>query len=166
MSGYIDIKAMRKSRGMTQQQVGILSGMSKSQISRMESGQLGSPETYSRVLDALGYKMVVQFKDVRPADGLDRDAVLSMLKVYYLYNKERMGIERIGIFGSFARDEAGPDSDIDIIIDLDDPDLFRYAAVADQLETVFGRRIDLVSATAKFPEAFRARLEKEVIYVS
>ncbi|MBR5905163.1 MAG: helix-turn-helix domain-containing protein, partial [Bacteroidales bacterium] len=31
----IDIKAARKTRGMTQEQVGILAGMSKSQVSRM-----------------------------------------------------------------------------------------------------------------------------------
>ncbi len=54
-----DIQSMRKARGMTQEQVGILAGMSKSQISRMENGKLGSPATYARVLDALGYKAVV-----------------------------------------------------------------------------------------------------------
>ena len=63
MNESINIKRMRKSRGMTQEQVGILAGMSKSQISRMESGKLGSPATYARVLDALGYKAVVHYED-------------------------------------------------------------------------------------------------------
>ena len=40
----IDLKEVRKSRGMTQEQVGILAGMSKSQVCRMENGTLGSPE--------------------------------------------------------------------------------------------------------------------------
>ena len=43
---------------MTQEQVGILAGMSKSQVSRMENGKLGSPATFSRVLDALGYRPI------------------------------------------------------------------------------------------------------------
>ena len=60
-----DIKRMRLTRGMTQEQVGILSGMSKSQISRMESGKLGSPDTFARVLDALGYRSVVTYVDER-----------------------------------------------------------------------------------------------------
>ena len=160
-----DIQSMRKARGMTQEQVGILAGMSKSQISRMENGKLGSPATYARVLDALGYKAVVHYEDVRGGNGLGRDQILSMLKVYYLCNKSTWGIKRIGLFGSFARNEGRADSDIDIIITLTKPDLFRYAAIAKQLETVFGRRVDLISSKSQFPEAFKNRLEEEAIYV-
>lgn len=160
-----DIQSMRKARGMTQEQVGILAGMSKSQISRMENGKLGSPATYARVLDALGYKAVVHYEDVRGGNGLGRDQILSMLKVYYLCNKSMWGIERIGLFGSFARNEGRADSDIDIIITLTKPDLFRYAAIAKQLETVFGRRVDLISSKSQFPDSFKNRLEEEAIYV-
>lgn len=39
------IKNLRKSRNLIQEQLGVLSGMTKSQISRMEKGTLGSPET-------------------------------------------------------------------------------------------------------------------------
>ena len=98
--------------------------MSKSQISRMENGKLGSPATYARVLDALGYKAVVHYEDVRGGNALGREQILSMLKVYYLCNKSELGIERIGLFGSFARNEARPDSDIDFIVTLTKPDLF------------------------------------------
>lgn len=160
-----DIQKMRKSRGMTQEQVGILAGMSKSQISRMESGKLGSPSTYARVLDALGYKAVVHYEDVRGGNGLGKNQILSMLKVYYLCNKSSLGIEKIGLFGSFARNEGRPDSDIDIIITLAKPDLFLYSTITSQLETVFGRHVDLVSSKSKLPESFRNRLEKEAIYV-
>ena len=160
-----DIEAMRKARGMTQEQVGILAGMSKSQISRMENGKLGSPATYSRVLDALGYKAVVHYEDVRGSNGLGKGQILSMLKVYYLCNKEELGIEKIGLFGSFVRDEAGPTSDIDIIITLTKPDLFLYSTITRQLEIVFGRHVDLISSKSRLPESFRKHLEKEVVYV-
>ena len=89
-----------------------------------------------------------------------------MLRVYYICNRSALGIERIGLFGSFARDEGRKDSDIDIIITLTKPDLFHYATIARQLETVFGRHIDLISSKSTFPESFQKRLEKEVIYVS
>ena len=155
---------MRQARGMTQEQVGILAGMSKSQISRMESGKLGSPSTYARVLDALGYKAVVHYEDVRGGNKLGRDQILSMLKVYYLCNKTKHGIARMGLFGSFARNEARPDSDVDILISLEKPNLFTYAIIAQQLETVFGRHVDLISEKAILKEDFRLRVEKEVIY--
>ena len=160
-----DIEAMRKARGMTQEQVGILAGMSKSQVSRMENGKLGSPATYSRVLDALGYKAVVHYEDVRGSNVLGKEQILSMLKVYYLCNKSELGIERIGLFGSFVRNEAGPESDIDIIVTLTKPDLFLYSTITRQLETVFGRHVDLISSKSRLPESFKNHLEKEVVYV-
>ena len=157
---------VRKARGMTQEQVGILAGMSKSQVSRMEKGELGSPETYERVLSALGYRMVVSIEDVSKSGSLDKERILSILKVYYLYNKEKYNIESLGLFGSFARNEGRPDSDIDIFIALKQPNLLTYSIIAQQLETVFDRHIDLISSKAKLKDDFRANVEKEVVYVS
>ena len=54
---------------------------------------------------------------------------------------------------------------MDIIIELAQPDLFRYATIQQQLETVFHRHVDLISAHAHLPESFQARLEQEAIYV-
>ena len=161
----IDIKAARKARGMTQEQVGILAGMSKSQVSRMENGTLGSPETYEKVLAAMGFRMVITLEDIRNCKVRDRDYILSLLKVYYSYNKGKYGIERIGLFGSFARNEARPDSDVDILITLRQPNLFTYGIITQQLETVLGRSVDLVSEKAILKENFKTHVEKEVIYV-
>ena len=162
----IDIKSVRKARGMTQEQVGILAGMSKSQVCRMENGSLGSPETYERVLSAMGYRIVVSLEDTRQSGVMDRDYILSLLKVYYLCNKGRFGIERVGLFGSFARNEGGQDSDIDILISLERPNLFTYALISSQLETVVKRHVDLISSKSKLKNDFRNQIEKEVIYVS
>lgn len=101
---------------------------------------------------------------MRASDSMDRDYVLSALKVYYNCNKEKYGIEKLGLFGSFARNEAGPDSDVDILISLREPNLFTYATISRQLETVFERHIDLISEKAILKDDFRARVEKEVIY--
>ena len=160
-----DIESMRKARGMTQEQVGILTGMSKSQVSRMEKGKLGSPATYTRILGALGYKAVVHYEDLWGGNKLGREQILSMLKVYYLCNKAELGIERIGLFGSYAREEAEPDSDIDIIVTLSKPDLFLYSTITRQLEKVFGKHVDLISSKSRLPESFRHHIEREVIYV-
>ena len=162
----IDIKSIRKARGMTQEQVGILAGMSKSQVSRMENGTLGSPETYERVLSAMGYRIVISLEDIRRSKTMDRDYILSLLRVYYLCNKERFGIDSLGLFGSFVRNEGREDSDIDILISLKRSNLFTYALIAQQLETVFGRHVDLISSRAKLKDDFRNHVEKEVVYVS
>lgn len=166
MEHFDYLKKLRQSRGMTQTQVGILAGMSKSQISRMENGSLGSPGTVGRVLAALGYEMVVDFRDVLPQETSGASRILAMLKVYYIYNKERLGIEKLGLFGSFARSEETLKSDIDIVVSLKQPSLFAYAEIVDQLQRVFGRKVDLVSLKAHMDEDFRLQLEKDAIYVS
>lgn len=166
MERYGFLKKLRQARGMTQTQVGILAGMTKSQVSRMENGTLGSPDTVERVLAALGYAMVIDYRDIRPKGMAGRQQILDQLRVYYSYNKERLGIEKLGIFGSFARGEETPESDIDIIISLKNPSFFLYGEISRQLQDVFGREIDLVSAKAHLNDEFKLQIEKEAIYVS
>ena len=127
---------------------------------------MGSPDTVDRVLAALGYEMIIDFRDVRPQGAMDIQQVLSILRVYYLCNKDRFGIEKIGIFGSFARGEETPDSDIDIAISLKEPTLFRYSEITMQLQSVFGRKVDLISLKSFLPDSFKEQLEKEIKYVS
>ena len=57
------------------------------------------------------------------------------------------GAKRIGVFGSCARGEAGADSDVDIYIEFDETQrTFRnFNAIYELLESLFGRRIDLVT---------------------
>lgn len=166
MGRYSFLKELRLSRGMTQTQVGILAGMTKSQVSRMEAGTLGSPETVERVLAALGYDMVIGYRDVRPAGTTALQEIMDQLRVYYIYNKDRLGIEKIGIFGSFARREETPGSDIDVIISLKEPSFFLYGEITRQLQEVFGRKVDLVSAKSQMSEEFKSQIEKDAIYVS
>ena len=52
------------------------------------------------LLDALGYRAVLSFQDVREDSLSDRERLLSLLKVYFSSNKEAFGIERLGLFGS------------------------------------------------------------------
>lgn len=157
---------MRCSRGMTQEQLGLLTGMSKSQISRMEHGKLGGPETYSRITRALGFRVVINYIDERPGNKFDRSAVISLLKSFYICNKDALGITRMGLFGSFARNEANSKSDIDIIVSLKKPTLYKYSSLNRQLEKIFDRKVDLIPSSSNLSESFKEQIEKDVIYVS
>lgn len=60
---------------------------------------------------------------------------------------EQFGVLRLGIFGSFARDEATNESDVDFFIDLS-PDfktLKNVVALANFLETITGRKAEIVT---------------------
>jgi len=68
---------------------------------------------------------------------------------------EKIGIRHAEIFGSVARGEDLPDSDVDILVDLDPAvvrDLFAYSRVQRTLQDVVGRRVDIARRGRTRPE--------------
>jgi predicted nucleotidyltransferase len=62
------------------------------------------------------------------------------------------GVRTLSIFGSVARDEAGPDSDVDIIVEVNRP--FGYFELFDleqYLAQLLGRRVDLFTPNSVHP---------------
>jgi len=75
----------------------------------------------------------------------------------------RHGIKRAGMFGSFVRGEATPESDVDILVELDgQASLFDFIGIKLDLEDVLGRRVDLVEYAAVKPR-LRDRILREEI---
>ena len=74
-------------------------------------------------------------------------------------------VQSLALFGSLARDEAGSDSDADIIVEFNGPATFdRYMDLKIFLEELLGCRIDLVTRKAIKPR-MRPYVEEEAIYV-
>lgn len=61
------------------------------------------------------------------------------------YLKERFSVDQIGYFGSFARGDYREDSDIDIIVEFKRGIGWDYFDLKDYLESVLGRKVDLVT---------------------
>lgn len=76
----------------------------------------------------------------------------------------RYPIRSLSIFGSFARNEAGPESDIDILVDFSEPVGFEVADLAFELEELLGHPVDLVSRAA-IRERLRPQVEKDLVNV-
>ena len=77
----------------------------------------------------------------------------------------RHGVLRVALFGSAARNELRPASDIDVVVDLDARStvgLFEQVRMADELETLFGRPVELVTRDGLRPHV-RATVEREAI---
>jgi uncharacterized protein len=65
----------------------------------------------------------------------------------------QLGVRRLALFGSVVRNEARPDSDVDVLVEFQ-PDiriLDRFMALADLLEAVLGQRVELVTTDALSP---------------
>jgi predicted nucleotidyltransferase len=62
--------------------------------------------------------------------------------------QSEFAVKRIGVFGSFARGEAKPDSDIDILVELEKPIGWKFFMIEPFLQKSLGRKIDLVTEKA------------------
>lgn len=80
---------------------------------------------------------------------LNLEAIKKILSEY-LKSKP---ISRAWIFGSYARGEETPGSDIDLLVDFSDPiSLFAHAAMIIELKKILGIEVDLVPRDSVFPE--------------
>ena len=83
-------------------------------------------------------------------------------------NKEELRrkykISRIGIFGSFSRNEATKESDVDILVEFSEPIGLDFVLLAEELEFLLGNKVDLVSSKAVKPR-LKKYIEEDLIYV-
>ncbi len=90
---------------------------------------------------------------------------LTLLRQHEPVLKQRFGIAKVGIFGSFARGEERPDSDIDILVTFQDgkKTFDNFMGMKFYLEDLFGRKVDLVTDTALKP-LIRDPILQDVVY--
>ena len=78
---------------------------------------------------------------------------------------EQFGVKTLAIFSSAARNEAWPESDVDILVEFTDSGTFdRYMGLKEFLESLLGREVDLVTRKALKPR-LKPYVESEAIYV-
>lgn len=88
--------------------------------------------------------------------------ILLTLRQQHAALSRRYPIQRLALFGSWARGEAREDSDVDILVDVDPSIGLRFVELGDELEKALGRRVDLVSRRAIRPELWE-RIQPELI---
>ena len=74
----------------------------------------------------------------------ERDTVLALLRAHQ-EELRQMGVRTLSLFGSVARDEAGADSDVDLLVEFEGPySLFDLGRLEERLSAWTGARVDLV----------------------
>jgi uncharacterized protein len=96
---------------------------------------------------------------------MKRDEAISILKKCGKH-LQKFEVKSLSLFGSVARDEAHPESDIDILVEFSEPPTFdRYMDLKFYLEDRLGQNVDLVSHKMLKPQ-IRQTVEKEAIRVA
>ncbi|MCK9425992.1 MAG: nucleotidyltransferase family protein [Ignavibacteriaceae bacterium] len=67
---------------------------------------------------------------------------------------KKYSVIRIGLFGSFSRNEATKISDIDLLVDFEDKSFDNFIDLAFELENIFGRKVDLLTEKGISPYIF------------
>ncbi len=80
-------------------------------------------------------------------------------------------VEELSVFGSALRDDFGPESDVDVLVELRPGhglSLYDWVDMIEELEQIFGRKVDLVAKGGlKNPFRRRAILQStEVLYAA
>ena len=76
---------------------------------------------------------------------LTREKVISIMKKELPYLKDKYGVERIVLYGSFAKGKQKKKSDIDILVDLRKTLGLEFVELADRLEEILGRKVDVAT---------------------
>jgi len=78
----------------------------------------------------------------------NREDLLAVLRMDLLNLRENFGVTRLALYGSFARGEAGPRSDVDLLVETDEPLGLKFIALARHLEELTGKKVDLATESA------------------
>ena len=91
--------------------------------------------------------------------------VLARLKMFKESRQAEYSLRSLGIFGSFARGQAQEDSDVDVVFETSEPNLFRTSRMKQELEELLARRVDVVRLRERMNPRLKQRILREARYV-
>ncbi len=96
---------------------------------------------------------------------MNREHLLKLLREHKPTLAQRFGVIELALFGSFARDEAASDSDVDILVRFDTPPHWRqYFDTQFFLEDLLGRPVDMATHM-ELREEIKPFVEQEAVDV-
>lgn len=96
---------------------------------------------------------------------MKRDEILRVLARFRERRQGEFGIVRLGLFGSVARERTTEASDVDVVVELIDPDLLILVGVKQELEELLHMPTDVVRYRDEMNPYLKRRIEQEAIYV-
>ena len=96
---------------------------------------------------------------------MKRNDILRTLARFQDMTRDEFGILRIGVFGSVARNEMVDSSDVDVVVELAQPDLLTMVGIKQELERLLHQPVDVVRYRARMNPFLKRRIEREAVYV-
>jgi predicted nucleotidyltransferase len=96
---------------------------------------------------------------------VEKNNIISIISKFKTDNSNRYGIKKIGIFGSVALKTTNPIGDVDVVVELEDPDIFCLIGIKQDLEELLNSHVDIVRYRKNMNQYLKKRIEKNAVYV-
>ena len=96
---------------------------------------------------------------------MDTNNIVRIISKFKTENSNRYGIKKIGIFGSAALKPTSPVGDVDVVVELEDPDIFCLIGIKQDLEELLKSHVDIVRYRENMNQYLKQRIEKNAVYV-
>ena len=166
---------------MTQRELATRLGVHQQQIARWERERYGcvSLARLTRVAETLGvagesllaaeapaaYSATVEAPDTAAVTPVrDLGEIVARIRTHAEELQDRFGVTRIDVFGSFARGEQTPESDVDLVVEVAEPTLETVFGSERRLEEILGRTTQAGSLRAINPRV-RKNVEEDLVRV-
>ena len=161
------LREARTSVRLSQADVARRAGLAQSVVSAYESGRRQpSVSTLERLISATGHSLVLGLERTSRDSGLPDTPLgrrLRQRRRAVLACAARHHASNIRVFGSVARGEDRPESDVDLVVDLDErTGLFALEALRRELSEVLGVPVDVAPSDSLRPRV-REEVEREAI---
>lgn len=95
---------------------------------------------------------------------MKRADIIMILRLFQEENRKKYSIRTIGIFGSAAQDSYREQRDIDVVVELENPDLFNLIGIKQELEERFHCPVDIVRYRERMNGFLKRRIDQEAVY--
>ncbi len=96
---------------------------------------------------------------------IDREEALEVLRRYKKEFEDLYGRTALGVFGSVARGEAKPGSDLDVVVKMRKPDLFFMVHIKEKIEGALHTHVDIIHYRERMNSFLQKRINQEAVYV-
>lgn len=155
--------------GMSMYSLAKQTGVPYTTINRLVNEKLSVNNCNAGAIFKIAYALGVRMEDL-----MDNEYVYSLKEIAERIAPvaEKYNIPKVYVFGSYARGEATPDSDVDLMIEVGDLHGLEVIEVLESFKDVLNKPVDMITArslsqdrTKKYSKIFIENLEKEKIVI-
>ncbi|OGJ84888.1 MAG: nucleotidyltransferase [Candidatus Raymondbacteria bacterium RifOxyC12_full_50_8] len=95
---------------------------------------------------------------------MGKNDILVLLRMYKGRCAGKYGINALGVFGSVARDQATGDSDVDIVVKMEQPNLVTLSRIRLEIEEMVHTHVDIVHYRDTMNKLLKKRIDEEAVY--